>query len=1281
MYLSLYHFWLVTFYCGFVIPVARRLPQIFMPVMPILTNNLQFFTMPVSKLSKIRKTNFTTNTLINTSLTAFTKAIRLMVLALFVVTQASAQNNGNYPSLLWKISGKGLQKPSYLYGTMHVSSKVAWHLSDEFFDALKSVDVVGLETSPGTWLDNMQATGELMELSKAKPNYTDESDFYANVFKAQFPERQVLAAILSYDPDIINGLLYRKNRSRENFEEATYVDLFIFQTASKLNKKVISLEDFVESEIQARLAQVPDDEDEAIPSYMMNSFGSDKIEDAYRDGNLDLLDSLSKKQSSKNTQKHLIEIRNKYFVHTIDSVLKKQTLFSGVGAAHLPGKSGVIEMLRELGYTVEPVMGHKSRRGDSQKEKFTQMEKPRVFSTQFIEDSTFSADFPGKLYPIFLSPVLKYYVQPDMINGHFYTVVRLRHNAQAFGYTPKDLMARIDSLLFENIAGKILDIKPLKMADNMLGIEVVSRTVTGNVQRYHISVNETELFLFKLGGKNDYAVGKDAGRFFNSIKFYPEPNSVKTFEPKYGGFKVKMKGRGQYYFDNPGSVGPVEDLLVRDGKQLLSIQHASFNDFDYLEEDTFELRQITSDLLKNYGYESNSSYVFDPFQGYPSIRFQAKNKRSQKMDGRVVIKNTHYYLMFLVSQADANTDYSLFDSFQITDFKSTDNTVKIIRDEDMKFTVSDEIGNDATAAFNARYKAAYKEAFPNKDKDTVGITESDYHSKLYYSPSSNDYVLIEHWHHNPYDYQTKESMFKALNRNVGNNSSLKRTNVKTFEKGDRLEYSCLFRDTATSRVIALKIMESRGQTHQISVPFDSTFGMTGYRKAFYDSFTPIDTIADRSIFEPHFKEVLEILKGSDSTKREVALNALSEINYDKVYLKDFMAFVNDPSFNTLSEKVKSAVLSRGGYINDASIIPMYKKLYQQYTDSFYLQLSVLKGLARLNQIEGHKAFAQLLSSNPVLIGDEEVLDNLFYVVKDSIELCKHLLPEILGLCRYEEYRPAVCDMLADMDKHLVLSARERADLLSDANLAIKRKAQNSAQNTDRSKITDFTEMLRYSGYHDYNSNDKEYESYTKPLLLSYVKIFAPFYDKDPAVKSFFIKLWRLREQEYIVPSATEIMRYAPAAIDSLVNTCIAIEKFLAPLVIQANHYKLDSLLPKGKYDQQQLIRSFLLNKEIGGDNGKTGDKAGKDTLQFLKSVDVQNRYQSGTMYFYKRQVMSTPRWTIVFVQKSKQTVSPFVELIDGSYRFDQEKTEEQNTKEVIEWFNKRYRKRSGGGYR
>src|ERR1044072_5923831 len=107
---------------------------------------------------------------------------RLIIATIFFPLLVFAQSSKKYPALLWKISGNGLKKPSYLYGTMHVSNRVAYYLSEQFFDALKSVDVVGLETNPGEWLENMEKTGELGEISRTQS--TGLSDFYRNAFAA-----------------------------------------------------------------------------------------------------------------------------------------------------------------------------------------------------------------------------------------------------------------------------------------------------------------------------------------------------------------------------------------------------------------------------------------------------------------------------------------------------------------------------------------------------------------------------------------------------------------------------------------------------------------------------------------------------------------------------------------------------------------------------------------------------------------------------------------------------------------------------------------------------------------------------------------------------------------------------------------------------------------------------------------------------------------------------------------------------------------------------------------
>ena len=152
-----------------------------------------------------------------------------------------------YPSLFWEITGNGLKKPSYLFGTMHVSSKLVFHLSDSFFLAIKNVDAVALELNPDLW------QGQMVQLDQMKMNYTNfvqlpgndylnERSFRINKYEDE------LKLAMSTEPTVVNSLLYRSYKNKEDFEEDTFLDLYIFQTGKKLGKRATGVEDYFETE-------------------------------------------------------------------------------------------------------------------------------------------------------------------------------------------------------------------------------------------------------------------------------------------------------------------------------------------------------------------------------------------------------------------------------------------------------------------------------------------------------------------------------------------------------------------------------------------------------------------------------------------------------------------------------------------------------------------------------------------------------------------------------------------------------------------------------------------------------------------------------------------------------------------------------------------------------------------------------------------------------------------------------------------------------------------------
>ena len=157
-----------------------------------------------------------------------------------------------YPSLLWEITGNGLKKPSYLIGTMHVSSKIAFNLPDSFYIALRSAQMVALETNPETWQEDMSKYDLTEGYEYGQMGYKGfsaaPSEYLSiNTLKFYKYENKIERSLFS-SPSTINNLLYRSyGNESSDFEEDTYLDMYIFQCGKKWGKKIAGVEDYGES--------------------------------------------------------------------------------------------------------------------------------------------------------------------------------------------------------------------------------------------------------------------------------------------------------------------------------------------------------------------------------------------------------------------------------------------------------------------------------------------------------------------------------------------------------------------------------------------------------------------------------------------------------------------------------------------------------------------------------------------------------------------------------------------------------------------------------------------------------------------------------------------------------------------------------------------------------------------------------------------------------------------------------------------------------------------------
>src|SRR4030095_13883175 len=227
------------------------------------------------------------------------RKITAFCLLIFPLTHAVAQNfkASKYPSLFWEISGNSLKKPSYLFGTMHVSNKMAFHLSDSFYNAIRNTDMVVLELNPEYWQKDMVKMDAAQQ--QLENFYKDNTTQYISGSSFRIDDYyDKLKAALTAEPQQINSLLYRTFSMQQDYEENTYLDLYIYQTGRKFGKLAGGVENYYQTQkilFEAYSAMAKERMKKTVSANRESNFDIDKkIQEAYRRGDLDLLDSLER---------------------------------------------------------------------------------------------------------------------------------------------------------------------------------------------------------------------------------------------------------------------------------------------------------------------------------------------------------------------------------------------------------------------------------------------------------------------------------------------------------------------------------------------------------------------------------------------------------------------------------------------------------------------------------------------------------------------------------------------------------------------------------------------------------------------------------------------------------------------------------------------------------------------------------------------------------------------------------------------------------------------------
>ncbi len=285
---------------------------------------------------------------------AFIQRFFSLCIAIFLLISLSAFGKEPDNGLLWKLSSPN-GKVSYLLGTIHTDDQRVTEFSPKVLEAFNQSEVFMLETlpprDPSIFMLKQGTVAEMLT-EKEFDQIRELADFHAMHIEAAMRMKPWLLAVIFDLP---------KPKSLYSMDE------LLLAKAEEQLKTVKGLEKTAEH--FSVLDSITLDEQMVMLRAVLKRSQKDKERDfekllkTYQTGNLKKISELDEiitagmlpKELWGKMKLKLIDERNIGMANGLISQGLDNNVFAAVGASHLEGEGGILNRLREAGYTVSPI--------------------------------------------------------------------------------------------------------------------------------------------------------------------------------------------------------------------------------------------------------------------------------------------------------------------------------------------------------------------------------------------------------------------------------------------------------------------------------------------------------------------------------------------------------------------------------------------------------------------------------------------------------------------------------------------------------------------------------------------------------------------------------------------------------------------------------------------------------------------------------------------------------------------------------------------------------------
>jgi len=956
-----------------------------------------------------------------------------------------AQKQRDHYGLLWKISGNGLSKPSYLFGTMHLTDQRVFDFSDSVIVKIQECDGFALEFSP----DSVSQFIAQMIMNQNSENIVTR-DFKKELTKQEYDilkQKLLSDASINLDqikdktPGEIANLLNSPVLSKN--DKSNFLDGYLYRIALGEKKKMFGLEKASDrTELSESTYEKGMKELRKIIHASEYEKTLDKWIEVYHEGDIDQINRMMMERSDSSID--ILNYRNHNMADRIQEISPVQSVFYAVGAAHLVGEEGLISLLRKKGFTVTKVEA--SFTGQAGRYQL----KPVDHSWQRYEKNGYSITLPSKpvAYPLTKKASLDLQVCPDLSTGLFYFVMTV---PVPEGYDEKEVNNFSDTF-----------IKNMSKSKNTKGVKkksVIFKGVKGTDVDFFIAkqnmygkVRVMQKFgmvylMMILSFKKENLKSQDINSFFQSFEFL-KPNPIAkpledltdsskqeekiTYTSKAGAYSVEAACKLESYFreenDDSSDVTKTffvtgqdnEGLSYWSGYYLLPKGTSIVEDSTYMADIVLSMTDDTDSATAN---------VQDiTYKGYPGKSFYVTEKLGYLAHVQIVLRGSRMHMLFAVGR-----ESKVKQSKKVTEFLAS---LQLLPYEKTAWTAyeSKEDGIQWNTKGNVLKKI-----------DSTGIAELPY--EISYSSidtcSGISYIVVTS-SFSPYYSLPKEDFIAAQKKDyLAKTDSIVYEKTRTINGIEAIEW-------------IVKLKNSRNQKRILVVPvgnkivcmcayFLPEVAQSEFSDPFFSSLKFTHPKAKAGIYESKAKQLLMDLSSKDSTVSQDALSMLSYYHFrpaekELVYAELHKTFADD----SLSyENTRSVLLSRLTDLEDTTTVSFIQSLYPELTIYPGLQIIALRTLLQLKSVSSKETLFQMINTE---IPDVTYIPyDFFATLKDSIALNAALYPELFTLIKSSSFRNDLYGLAVSLlDSNLI--KKELFTLHMDQLLAFSKEDLESAEN-------------------------------------------------------------------------------------------------------------------------------------------------------------------------------------------------------------------------------------------